>query len=218
MAPSRRSLGISDALVDEVGDAVIDGPGVHEARESLVAGLAEEALAGPEHDREDLQPRFVDEVVLHQYAHELEAGGDVDFPAELLLQLRHLVHHVALQDHRVVPGEIFEGRGHDILGQAVQPIRQLATPGWPPSGEPLVGPPAQQHGLAAQRLVERELVELYAVRDPADPTADPEALVTGRVLDDSVERDVVADDDLSHFGLLSLALWATTAAGSIGDV
>jgi hypothetical protein len=53
--------------------------------------------------------------------------------------------------------------------------------------------------LGAQRLVERELVELWAVFDQADPTADPEAFVTGRVLDDSVERDVLADDDLSHW-------------------
>ena len=29
----------------------------------------------------------------------------------------------------------------------------------------------------------------------ADPAADPEALVTGRVLDDSVERDVLTDNN-----------------------
>src|SRR5580704_19077931 len=32
------------------------------------------------------------------------------------------------------------------------------------------------------------------------PSRGPEAFVTGRVLDDSVERDVLAHDDLSHFG------------------
>jgi hypothetical protein len=46
----------------------------------LVARLAEEALAGAEHDREDLQPQLVDEVVLHQRVHEPEAGRDDDFP------------------------------------------------------------------------------------------------------------------------------------------
>src|SRR5687767_11599940 len=60
----RRPLGVSDALVGEEGDAVTDGLGVDEAHGLLVAGLAEEALAGPEHDREDLQPQLVDEVVL----------------------------------------------------------------------------------------------------------------------------------------------------------
>ena len=36
--------------------------------------------AGPEHDREDLQPQLVDQVVLHQRVYELEAAGDDDFP------------------------------------------------------------------------------------------------------------------------------------------
>src|SRR5688572_15845363 len=94
---------------------------------------------------------------------------------------------------------MFEGRGHDVLGQAVQPVRQLATSGWPARGEPLVAPPTQQQCFGAKGLVERELVELWAVPDQADPAADPEAFITGRVLDDSVERDVVAHDDLSHF-------------------
>src|SRR5262249_22234030 len=95
---------------------------------------------------------------------------------------------------------MLEGCGHDVFGQAVQPVRQRAGAGWPPSGEPLVGPPAQQEGPGTQRIVERELVQLRAVLDQADPAAGPEAFVTGRVLDDSVERDVLAHDDLSHFG------------------
>src|ERR671910_3676958 len=100
-----------------------------------------------------------------------------------------------------------ERRGHDVLGQAVQPVGQLAAPRWPPRGEPLVAPPTQQQGLGAQRLVERDLAQLRQGRDPTDPASAREALVTGRALDDSVERDVLADDDPSHFGYsFSLAL------------
>src|SRR6266849_3966351 len=119
-----------------------------------------------------------------------------------MLQLRDFVHHLATQDRGRSPsrGLSREGGRHDVLGQAVQPVRQLATPGWPPRGKPLVAPPTQQQSLGAQRLVERELGQLWAARDHADPAADPEALITGRVLDDSVERDVVAHDDLSHVG------------------
>ena len=73
-------LGVSDAPVGEEGDAVTEGLRVDQAQRLPVAGLAEEARAGPEHDREDLQPQLVDEVVLDQRASELEAGGDVDFP------------------------------------------------------------------------------------------------------------------------------------------
>src|SRR4029077_18809887 len=67
-------------------------------------------------------------------------------------------------------------------------------------GEPLVASPAQQEGPGGQRLVERELGKLRAISDQADPAAGLEAFVTGRVLDDSVERDVLAHDDLSNFG------------------
>ena len=38
----------------------------------------------------------------------------------------------------------------------------------------------------------------------------PEALLTGRVLDDSIERKVLANDDLSHVGSPWLALSATS--------
>jgi hypothetical protein len=138
--------------------------------------------------------------VLDQRAYELKAAGDDDVPVYVLLQRRDLVKHVALEDCRVVPGGIGEGRGYDVLGQAVQPVRQLAAAKWPPRGEPLVAAPAQQEGPGGQRLVERELGELRAISDQADPAAGPEAFVTGRVLDDSVERDVLAHDDLSHFG------------------
>src|SRR5213083_1412973 len=80
------------------------------------------------------------------------------------------------EDRRVVPAGIFERRGHDVLGHAVQPVGQLATSGRPAPGEPLVAPPTQQQALSAQRLVERELVDPWAVPDQADPAAPTEAL------------------------------------------
>src|SRR5262245_23545795 len=100
---------------------------------------------------------------------------------------------------------MLEGRGHDVFGHAVQPVRQLAAAGWPSRGKPLVAAPAQQEGPGGERLVERELAELWVVFDQADPAADPEAFVPGGVLDDSVERDVLAHDDRSHFG--SPSVW-----------
>src|SRR5271154_3356715 len=173
-------LGVPDRLVGEVGDAALEGLGVEEAHGFLVAGLAEQALADPGGGREDLQPQLVDQVVLDQRAYELKAAGDDDVPVYVLLQRRDLVKHVALEDCRVVPGGIGEGRGHDVLGQAVQPVRQLAAARWPPRGEPLVASPAQKEGPGGQRLVERELGKLRAISDQADPAAGPEAFVTGR--------------------------------------
>src|SRR5206468_11742939 len=118
------------------------------------------------------------------------------------LHLRYLLHDVARQHRRDVPVGILQGRGHDVLGHVVQPVRQFAAPGWPPRGEELVGSPTEQLGLGAQRLVEQDLGRLFAtpLTDTTDPATALEALRTGRVLDDSVERDVLADNDLSHSG------------------
>jgi len=148
-------------------------------RMGLLSLVAEQALAGPEGDREDLQPQLVDQVVLDQHACELKAAGDDDVPVYVLLQRRDLVQHVALEDCRVVPGGMGEGRGHDVLGQ---PVRQLAAARWPPRGGPLVAAPAQQEGPGGQRLVEREPGELRAISGRAGPAAGPEAIVTGRSL------------------------------------
>jgi hypothetical protein len=50
--------------VSEVCEVLTDGPGVEESHRLLIADLAEEALAGTEHDREDDQPQLVDQAVL----------------------------------------------------------------------------------------------------------------------------------------------------------
>ena len=50
------ALGLADDLLGEEGEAVADGPGVEEAHAVLVAGLLEEAFAGPERDRVNHQP------------------------------------------------------------------------------------------------------------------------------------------------------------------
>src|SRR5919108_2128390 len=73
---SSHHLHSSDRLVREENDAVIEAPGIDEPHWLLVARLAEEALALAEHDREDLQPQLVDELVLDQRPQELEAAGD----------------------------------------------------------------------------------------------------------------------------------------------
>ena len=77
---TRPRLGGSDHLVGKEGEAFTEGPGVDEAQGFLVAGLAEEAPTGPEHDREARQPQLVDEVVFQQYVPELIAGVDENVP------------------------------------------------------------------------------------------------------------------------------------------
>ena len=52
----QHALGGSDDLVGEICEAVTDGPVGDETQGHLVAGLADEAFAGPEHERVDHQP------------------------------------------------------------------------------------------------------------------------------------------------------------------
>ena len=127
-------------------------------------------------------------------------GGDDDLPAGLLLQLGDLGHHVALEDRGVGPFRFLERGGCHVLGHAVEHVRQLAAPKWPPRGQELIAPLAQQLGLGSQCLLEQDLGRLFATSaaDTADPAAAAESLVTDRVLDDPVEGNVLADDDLSY--------------------
>src|SRR5262249_28439681 len=147
------------------------------------------------------QPQLIDKIVLEECVQELEAAGDDDIAAYMLLQFRGLAHRVAREHPRVVPGGISECRGDNVLGLAVQPVLQGASPRWPPRGHDLVRASTQQHGLGLERLVERDLGCFFtsSITDATDPTAVPEALVAGRVLDDTVERHVFADDNLSHY-------------------
>src|SRR6266566_7620366 len=199
--------GLADRLVGKEGEVARDGLVCDEAHGFLVAGLGEKALADPEYDWVDHQPQLVDEIVVEQCVQELEAAGDDDVAGYVLFQSRSLTDHVALEHRRVVPSGMLEGRGDNVLGLAVQPVRQCASPGWPPRSQEFVGASTQQHGLGTQRLVERDLGCFFTapVADTPDPTAVPEALVTGRVLDDAIERYVFADDDLSHCGSLLVA-------------
>ena len=60
---------------------------------------------------------------------ERAAGVHDDLPLCLLLQPRHLADYLAPQDGRIGPFGLFEGRGHDVLRQAVQPVHPLAALG-----------------------------------------------------------------------------------------
>src|SRR5579859_7287088 len=95
---------------------------------------------------------------------------------------------------------MFEGGRHDVLGHAIQPLSPFPAPVQPARGEPLVGPPTQEQGLGAQRLVELNFGPFLEALGTklAEPAALPESFFTGRVLDDSIKRYVLADHDLSH--------------------
>jgi hypothetical protein len=69
-------------------------------------------------------------------------------------------------------------------------------------GEPQVAASPHRPGLAVQRFLVLQLGPFPAVivRHLVEPATDLETFVTGRVLDDSVQRHVLVDDDSSHGG------------------
>src|SRR3954452_6107930 len=213
---SRQELCPADDLVADVSQALANGSRADEAQRLLLAGVAKEALAGAEHEREDREAHLVDEIVLHQRVHELTAGVDDDLPVHLLLQRRRLLHHVAAEDRRIAPLGVLERGGDDVLRQAVQPVGPLAAPAHPPRSEVRVAASAQQQGLGAERLLAFDLRPRCEVvlPDLAEPATVPETLLAGRVLDDSVQRDVLADHDLPHLGSLSPGCCTAVHAGS----
>src|SRR6185503_5678399 len=139
-------------------------------------------------------------MVLEQGVSELKAACDDHVAGYLLRQLRNPPHHIPGEHPSVVPGGVPESRGNNILGLAIERVRQGAAPGWPACGQEVVGPSPQQHGRGTERLLERDGACFFttAIADATDPTAVPEAFDAGRVFDHPVESDVFADDQPSH--------------------
>src|SRR4051812_13347301 len=196
---------VANRSVDQQRDPVADGPRVDELQALLVARLAEQALALPEHDREHHEAQLVDEVLLDQALHELGAAVHDAVAAGALAQLRDSGREVALEHRRVGPLGAVHRRRHDVLRHAVELVGELAATRRPRVGEALVGPPPEQQRLRLERLVELEAVALLAAGDLERPAAVLEALRAARVLHDAVERHELGHHDLSH-GLSSLVV------------
>src|ERR687892_2865919 len=79
--------------------------------------VAEDPLSGSEHDREDHEPELVYEIVLEQRLDQVGAAMHLDLRPFLLLDLRHRLGGVALEQGRVVPLDPVERpRGHVLPG------------------------------------------------------------------------------------------------------
>ncbi len=79
-------LGRSDDFVGEIGK-VVNGPAVDKAHRHFGARLIKEPVTGAEHDRVDHQPHLVDQILLHESVHQLDAARDDDFSILLSMVL-----------------------------------------------------------------------------------------------------------------------------------
>ncbi len=93
-------------LVGQDNDAVRSNRlGIHQLHARLLTAVAKQRPAAPEHDREDHQAVFINQVMLHERLHELDAAVDEDIPARLLAKRNDASLKIAPQQFRVGPIE-----------------------------------------------------------------------------------------------------------------
>src|SRR5438270_4981941 len=188
--------------VGEQQDAVAGGPALGEDEPGGASRLSEQTLAAAEHDREDHQTVCVDKAVLHQAVDQAAASVNQDVAARLRLQPGDLAGDVAPDHLGVLPRGLVVGqrRGDDVLAHGVHllGVALLVGPARPCLGEPLVGHPPQQEGVAGDQLVELELVSLVAAVELEGPPAVLGALRPAGVIHHSVQRNELRHHELCH--------------------
>ena len=98
----------------------------------------------------------------HQRPNEAGRAVDDDVLAGLLFQLRDLGGNITPDQVRVVPFELLQGPGGDMLGHAVEPVREplrVLTAG-PRGSETLLRHPSQEKRVRGEGLLMLELPDL----------------------------------------------------------
>src|SRR6266436_1719114 len=164
----------------------------------LRRSVSEQTLPLAEYHRIDHQPKLVQEVVLEEPLHQGGAAVNDDWSVVPFAQTVHLLREITAEDSRVAPFGRGQGRGDDVFGHAVELIREFSLPRRPGGGESLIGLAAEEERLRLEGFVDLELIALVPAIDLERPAGVLELLASSRGLDDSIERDELGCDDLSH--------------------
>jgi hypothetical protein len=105
-----------------------------------VGPILKEPLSASQHDWVDHQSEFVDQIVLHLRTHQRATAGNQNVPTRLLLQLPHLRRDIPLDQARIAPLDLCQGRRNEF-GEAVHPVGKALFIGhrWPGRSEALIG-------------------------------------------------------------------------------
>ena len=87
--------------------------------------FAEQALASANNHRKLPDAQRIDEIALEQGLEEVAAAVDLNLAAILCLELRDLLGNVALEQVRVVPGDLFERPRSDELRPDVEDAAKI---------------------------------------------------------------------------------------------
>src|SRR5437762_12709545 len=143
-------------FVDENLDAVAHDLGRPQSHPLLRRGASEEALPLSEDYRIYHQPKLVKEIVLEQSLHESGAAVNDDWPVVLLAHAVDFLREITAEHCRVVPLGRTQRRRDDVLGHAVELVRELSLPRRPGGGESLVGLAAEEERLRLEGFVDLE--------------------------------------------------------------
>ena len=187
-------------LVGQQDDAGVERPRPDEPEVRNVALVSEQAFPAPEHDREEHDPQLVHQVEFQQRIDELGAAEDQDVPVGPLLQSPDLASEVAPDDLRVVPRWLTQGRGHDVLVEGIDPIREpfVLRRVRPERGPDLIRHPPQEDRARREELIDLEpLLVLGRRRERPRVLAVP-MLLEARRFHHAIERHELRHHEATH--------------------
>src|SRR5437868_13212016 len=193
-------------FVDEDLDAVAHDLGRPQSHPFFRRGVSEEALPLSEDYRIYHQPELVQEIMLEQSLHESGTAVNHDGPVVLLAHASDILREITAEDCRVVPMRRPQRRRDDVLGHAVELVRELSLPRRPGGGESLVGLAAEEERVRLEGFVDLELVAFVPAIDLERPAGVLEFLASSRRFDDPIERYELGCNDPSH-GTSSTNCW-----------
>src|SRR5437762_6390166 len=176
-----------------------------EGRRLCVVG--EQALAAPQHDGINQEPKLVDQPGCEQLAHHIPATPRQQVGAVLVFERAYRVCKVALERMAVLPGKRIGSVRSDVLGHAVEPVSDGVAAGIGPFARPirpeyLVGTtPQQQLERLREQVLQGLANELVGVGDYPATEAEVAAGIFFRAtggLNNAIQTDLFGNDKLAH--------------------
>jgi hypothetical protein len=152
----RTRIDVACSFVDVDRDACLCGLALDQLQRDRDRALAEQALAGPDRQREDPDALLVDEVVLEQCLEQIRAAVNLDLGAVLALEPGDRFRDVARDQRRAIPVDLLQRARGDVLAGAIEVIGDRAVGLGPCAAKiPYVPrPSSSSYGLlSANRLI-----------------------------------------------------------------
>src|SRR3982074_420024 len=155
----RSELDVTGAAVGGHDDAVWRDVALQHAETRWLRALAKQTLSGSQGDRENLEPEFVDQIILEQRLNQVAASVHLELGAVSLLELLDLADDIAVDGDGLLPIGADRAVRDDIFRRPIDRLAGRVGRLRPKTGKDVVGLPAQEQieGMAhllADRLAD----------------------------------------------------------------